>query len=78
MTQGRKRKPAAPTAAGGLPIAPDRASEPVTETYGDLVSILCAMGIASPEHGGTAAAIHAAGEHPGRAIERETDRVARR
>ena len=78
MTQGRKRKPAAPTAAGGLPIAPHRVSEPVTETYGDLVSILCAMGIASPEHRDTAAAIPAAGGYPGRAIERETDNVARR
>ena len=78
MTQGRKRKPAALTAAGGLPIGPDRVSEPVTETYGDLVSILCGMGIASPDHGETAAAIHAADEHPGGAIERETDRVARR
>ena len=78
MTQGRKRKPAVLTAAGGLPIAPDRVREPATGTYGDLVSILCGMGIASPDHGDPAAAIPAADEHPGRAIERETDRVARR
>ena len=54
VVQGTDRpdrmNPDAPTAAEGSPIAPDWLSERATEIFGDLVSILDDMGIASPDN----------------------------